>query len=72
MIKHDGQDDLAKEGLVLDLMVTAGEASITTRVEKMGKYGGKHQTWQQQEQLKAHISTRKQEATTDNSEIAQV
>lgn len=71
MIKHDGQDDLAKEGLVLDLMVTDGEASITIRVEKMGKYDSKHQTWQQQEQLKAHISTRKQEATTDNSEIAQ-
>lgn len=72
MIKHHGQDDSEKKGLVLALMVTEGEASITIRVEKLGKYGSKHQTWQQQEQIKAHISTRKQEATRDNSEIAQV
>lgn len=71
MIKHLGQDDLEKEGLVLDLMVAEGEASVTIRVEKLGKYGNKHQTWQQQAQLKAHISTRKQEATRDNSEMAQ-
>lgn len=56
----------------MDLLVPEGEESIAIRWGELGKYGSKHEAWQQEKQLKAHVSTRKQEATNTNSKMAQV